>query len=543
MLLCAQRIRESNLSPKKDYSLDILSSDFIDKVPVLVLGFDSEGKIIYWNKKAEQITGYKKSEVTKRNVSFLSEIFIQNKNIINASANIDPSLLLFKHRDDNMETTIETKNKEKRNLVWNAYSIKSENGKKEVTVVLAMDVTFKKLLQRDIAIKERHIKTTTSRLKKYISIDPQTGLMNYRHFIHQLSSSFYESFEKGQALSLVLLDIDYFCSINNIHGVTQGNQILRKLSLILKSKMPKGSFVGRVGGAEFAIILPKTDIKNAFHFASTLFSHISDYNFGYKSFDSSINLSLHMAIGGYPHCEDICTSDQLFDRVTDKLHEAKKIGNKSIMICSSNEKLHRENGNGQNHDSNDFRYTMEFVNALANTVKTKDYYTQEHSAAMSDYAVDIAKYMGMQEAEITDVKFGSVLHDIGKIGIDKMILLKPASLSKTEFEIIKQHPRIGAEIIRNVHPLKGVVPYVLYHHERYDGTGYLEGLSGEEIPLGARIISISDVFQALTSDRPYRKSLPVKDAFKIIKTYSGKYFDPKVVKAFFEVYSDPQVKK
>ena len=439
-----------------------------------------------------------------------------------------------------METTIENKSKEKKNLIWNAYSVKSKKDKGEITVVLAMDITIRKLLQNDIAIKERHIKTTTMRLKKYISIDPQTGLMNYRHFMQKLGSSFYESFEKGEALSLVLLDIDYFCSVNSIHGVTQGNQILRKLSVILKSKIPKSSYVARVGGAEFAIIMPNTDIKDAFKSANSIFSYISDYDFGYKTFDSSINLSLHMAIGGYPHCEDICTPDQLFDRVTDKLQEAKRMGNKSIMLCSSNEILQGDNENGQSIDKNDFRYTMEFVNALANTVKTKDYYTQEHSAAMSDYAVDIAKYMGMKESEITDVKFGSVLHDIGKIGIDKMILLKPCSLSKTEFEIIKQHPRIGAEIIRNVHPLKGVVPYVLYHHERYDGTGYLEGLSGEEIPLGARIISISDVFQALTSDRPYRKSLPIKDAFKIIKTYSGKYFDPKVVKAFFEVYSEPQ---
>lgn len=184
----------------------------------------------------------------------------------------------------------------------------------------------------------------------------------------------------------------------------------------------------------------------------------------------------------------------------------------------------------------DYRYTIEFVNALANTVKTKDRYTKEHSRIMSNYAVCIAKHLGMGEREIRNVKYGSVLHDIGKIGIDKMILLKKGSLSPEEFEVIKQHPRIGAEIIRNVHPLKEVVPLMLYHHERYDGTGYLEGLAGEKIPLGARIISLADVFQALTSNRPYRRALTDEEAFKIIREYSGAYFDPGVVDAFFKIY-------
>ena len=121
-----------NLSPNKDYSLDILSSDFIDKVPVLVIGFNSKGEILYWNKKAEQIIGYKKNEVEKRNISFLSKIFIQNKNIIEDTTDIDYSLLLFKSRDDNMETIIKTKNKEKRNLVWNAYSIESKKSNENV---------------------------------------------------------------------------------------------------------------------------------------------------------------------------------------------------------------------------------------------------------------------------------------------------------------------------------------------------------------------------------------------------------------------------
>ncbi|MBU1084200.1 MAG: HD-GYP domain-containing protein, partial [Candidatus Omnitrophica bacterium] len=267
-------------------------------------------------------------------------------------------------------------------------------------------------------------------------------------------------------------------------------------------------------------------------------SVITDHDFKRNGTDGPINLTLHMAIGGVPHCEDVRTAEHLLDHVSDKLKEAKKTRNNSILICPQNRVVDQRPLNDLiiGGDHREYRYTVEFVNALANTVKLKDMYTREHSACMSNYAVSIAEYMRLSEGEIRIIKLGSILHDIGKIGIDKMILLKPGALTGQEYDIIKQHPRIGAEIIRNVQPLKDIVPLVLYHHERFDGKGYLKKLKGEDIPLGARIISLADVFQALTSDRPYRKALPEKEALGIIKESSGTYFDPKVVKAFLEIY-------
>ena len=285
--------------------------------------------------------------------------------------------------------------------------------------------------------------------------------------------------------------------------------------------------------------MPDTDLKTGFSLAGQLFSLISDHDFGFRASSVAINLSLRMAVGGYPHCEDVCTPEQLLDRVTDKLAEAKTMGANSILMCPPNEVLDRAAAGKESMAGNgmEYRHTVEFVNALANTVKMRDLYTREHSYLMSDYACHMADYLGMKGDDLQNVRFGAILHDLGKISIDKMILLKPGSLTKGEFETIKQHPRIGAEIIRNVHPLKDVVPFVLYHHERYDGNGYLSGLKGEEIPLGARIISLADVFQALTSNRPYRKALSEKEAMDIIRDYSGTYFDPKIVKAFSAVYA------
>ncbi|MDP8299135.1 MAG: diguanylate cyclase [Candidatus Tantalella remota] len=526
----------------KRYILDILSAEFLDQTPLIVVGFDLAGNIIYWNKQAQKVTGYSKKEAVSLGITLLKEIFIHDDSadMSHSGPSHLEAVLAGRSSFNNEEMSVTSKTGEVRHVHWNSMSVKGSSGGSadKALIVTGLDITTRHLLQHNLKAKNRYIQTTTRRLRKYISLDPHTGLMNYRHFIQKLNNAFCECVDEHRPLSLLIMDVDYFCSINNIHGVSQGNQILRKLAMLIRQNVYPSFTVARFSGSEFAILMPGTDIKTAFSIAGKLFSRITDHNFGMHDFSLMINLSLSMALGGYPHCEDVCLPEQLLDRVTGKLREAKRTGANSILICSPNETLAREAVEDENPDAgrDDYRYTVEFVNALANTVKTKDFYTQEHSSIMSNYAVYMADYMGMNAHEVRNVKFGSLLHDIGKIGIDKMILLKPGSLTKTEFEVIKQHPRIGAEIIRNVHPLKDVVPYVLYHHERFDGSGYLGGLKGDEIPLGARIISLADVFQALTSDRPYRKALPEKDALAIVRSYTGKYFDPDVAKSFFEVY-------
>ncbi|MBU0878493.1 MAG: HD domain-containing protein, partial [Candidatus Omnitrophica bacterium] len=137
--------------------------------------------------------------------------------------------------------------------------------------------------------------------------------------------------------------------------------------------------------------------------------------------------------------------------------------------------------------------------------------------------------------EIENIKHAAILHDLGKVGIDENILSKNGPLTSKERKTIETHPPIAAEILREIHALRGAIPAILYHHERYDGKGYPLGLKGEEIPLGARIVAIADVYQALVSDRPYRKAYSKKKAIEIIKKETGDHFDSKIVKVFLEV--------
>lgn len=182
------------------------------------------------------------------------------------------------------------------------------------------------------------------------------------------------------------------------------------------------------------------------------------------------------------------------------------------------------------------------VRALSVAIEAKDKYTSGHSSAVTEYTIPIAEELGLDKKEIEKLEYASLLHDIGKIGIMEQILNKPGRLTNEEFEIIKKHPVIGYEILRSIDFLKDVTLLVKYHHERWDGKGYPDGLKGEEIPLGARIISVADTFDAMTSDRPYRKGLPVEVAVEEIKRCSGTQFDPEIVDAFLRAMENGKIK-
>jgi|WetSurMetagenome_2_1015567.scaffolds.fasta_scaffold00077_48 response regulator RpfG family c-di-GMP phosphodiesterase len=178
---------------------------------------------------------------------------------------------------------------------------------------------------------------------------------------------------------------------------------------------------------------------------------------------------------------------------------------------------------------------LKTVRAFALAVEAKDRYTHGHSENVMKYTVVIGKRLGLSDAELENVKYAGLLHDIGKIGTSELILNKPGRLTPAEFDEIKKHPTLGSNIIADVPFLRPLVPMVLHHHEFYDGSGYPSGISGEEIPFGARILSVADAYEAMTSDRPYRRSLSSQAALDILISGRGRQFDPKIVDVFREI--------
>jgi HD-GYP domain-containing protein (c-di-GMP phosphodiesterase class II) len=179
---------------------------------------------------------------------------------------------------------------------------------------------------------------------------------------------------------------------------------------------------------------------------------------------------------------------------------------------------------------------LDTVNAVVNTLEARDPYTRGHTDRVTLIATSIAHKMGITDEELFIIELGALLHDVGKIGVADAILKKPGPLGTEEYLQIREHPDKGRVILSNIAYLQRAIPCVLHHHERFDGNGYPEHLSGTRIPLPGRIISVADAFDAMTSDRPYRRGLSARRAIAELRRNAGRQFDPKVVEAFLKVW-------
>ena len=181
------------------------------------------------------------------------------------------------------------------------------------------------------------------------------------------------------------------------------------------------------------------------------------------------------------------------------------------------------------------RSYMDTVRALSNAVEARDAYTGKHAERVTAYGMELARVIGPELSEQSELEFGFLLHDIGKVAIPDAILYKPSTLTEKERALMAQHPVIGAQIVRGIDFLAEAAKVVRSHHERWDGCGYPDRLAGEEIPLAARAFALADVLDALTSERPYRPASPLRVARAMIVRGSGAQFDPRMVDAFNEI--------
>ncbi len=407
--------------------------------------------------------------------------------------------------------------------------------------VEALKVTIKKALKmQNLSLNNKNL---LARLKELSLKDTLTELYNYRYLRERLFSEFKRAKRYICPLSIIMIDIDYFKSVNDIYGHQYGDLIIKEIAHTLIKFSRSIDIVTRYGGEEFIILLPDTNKEGAVIFAERLLYRISEHTFDEKS--NKIKLKVSMGISSFPE-DGANTETEFLDSADKALRAAKELGGNRLFtfkgISHNDIKKITDRGGKENIDKlkqklfkleNRVNQTLlESIYAFAKTIEAKDYYTGEHAENMVSLAVMIGKALNLSGYEIDNLEHAAILHDLGKIAIPDNILHKKGKLSNKEYAIIKKHPQIGAEIIRSIHFLKDVAPIVLYHHERFDGMGYSSGLKGKEIPLGARIIAIADVYQALISDRPYRKAYSKKDALKIVSESAGTHLDPDIVKAF-----------
>ncbi len=389
----------------------------------------------------------------------------------------------------------------------------------------------------------KELDLTNKRLKQIALLDSQTGLYNHRYLDKVIEAEFHRAKRYANSLAVIMLDIDYFKSINDVYGFDFGDLIIKQFSKQLKRIVRKYDVVIRFGGEEFIILSPGSGRPEAVNLAQRILDALCLYTFGDKK--HKVKLKLSLAAVAFP--EDKISKGMDLINLADKIiNKAKEFGGNrvysSLDIKKGSElkkavvtdvKLLKGKIDRLTKKAN--QSLVEAIFAFAKTIELKDHYTGEHVESTVRYATDIARALNLAKEEIELVKQAAMLHDLGKIGISENILLKKSKLTKKEYNEIKRHPQIGADIIRPIQYLRGIIPYIFYHHERWDGKGYPSGIKGDEIPIGARIIAIADVFQALTSDRPYRKAYSYETAVKIMKSGAGTQFDPKIVDVFLKL--------
>lgn len=230
---------------------------------------------------------------------------------------------------------------------------------------------------------------------------------------------------------------------------------------------------------------------------------------------------------------------RIIENGIEKRHLEEEVQNKMVVIEKRNHEISRLYDLLQRDFNREMDNVLEFVISLSNVIEAKDSYTDGHTRRVADVAIGIGRRMGLDEKQVKVLDVAAVIHDIGKVGTPEWILNKSGSLSHEEFDVMKEHPEMGAKIIRPISALKECIDPVLHHHEKIDGSGYPHGLKGDEISIESRIISVSDIFDALYTKRPYRDALSIEAVKEIIKKdcESGK-LDKSVVKHLFEMITD-----
>ncbi len=372
-------------------------------------------------------------------------------------------------------------------------------------------------------------------------IDSLTGVYNYRAFM-EISEEMFEQYG-SQALALIYINIDDFKLYNQLYGTLEGDYVLKCIATAIKTCIGNNGKVFRTGGKIFAILLPLCDVRKAQAYTEEIRGLVYSINgknerAGYRPL--TISAGICVSPFGASNVRELIANADL------ATFAAKESGKDKIII--RHEKAHSKISLIEyvhtivEVQDPAFEQNLPIINALTAAIDAKDHYTCKHSNNVAEYAAILAASINLSEDEIRIVYGAGLLHDIGKISISESILGKTSALTDSEYETMKGHVNNSIEMIRHLPAMDYLTPAVIGHHERWDGRGYPRGLKGEEIPLYARCLAVADMFDAMTTDRPYRKGLPLSVVREEILRSSGTQLDPMLAERFVELIDSEEIK-
>lgn len=413
------------------------------------------------------------------------------------------------------------------------------------------------------------LRRTNEELTSMLKMDSLTSVLNHRGLMELGQAECAACYAKGEPVSLIMIDLDGFKAINDSLGHLTGDEVLTRVAAVIKNTIAEKGIVARYGGDEFIVLLPRLGLQQTSEAAETLrlgfarlqvagrgisaafgvavadrgttaLQHlIAEADFALlraKAFGGGrITISLNGQIGGWQQPPDFRPafafirperqrSDYRVYESTPTKDELVILPHRLIQILSL-----------ICPDPGERKRIAEVIHSLMQTLATKDPLTTRHIASCGVYADLVAAELGLDKAERARIELAATIHDLGKLGIPNRILKKPAPLALDDWEVMKAHPTISAAILPDTEWIQPVRHLVLHHHEHYDGSGYPDGLKGEQIALGSRILLVTDAFDAMTSNRPYREALSLERVIDELRRFRGTQFDPDVLDVFFDV--------
>lgn len=379
----------------------------------------------------------------------------------------------------------------------------------------------------------RQLEASNAKLEALAVTDGLTGLYNHRYFQQRLREEIQRAERYESTLCLAMLDVDYFKCYNDTHGHPRGDEILVEVARLIRENIRGTDVAARYGGEEFAIIFVEMDMAVAEEVAERLRRAIEAFEFPGEECQPGGRLTVSIGLACYPG--DAATADELIKKADEALYRAKRLRRNVVVAYHSVlEDLKRLEAAPPAGAAEEDDTVLETIEAVLMAIDQKDRYTHGHAERTMRYAEALARKLGLPEERVRLVKYAAFIHDIGKLKIPKEILNKSRPLTEEERQIIKLHSLYGVGMIEPLQNLQRVIPIIKHHHERYDGTGYPDGLKGEEIDLEARILALADAFDAMRSARPYRGPMTLQEAIEEVKRGAGTQFDPKLVDAFIE---------
>jgi diguanylate cyclase (GGDEF)-like protein len=372
------------------------------------------------------------------------------------------------------------------------------------------------------------------------SHDRLTGIVNRETLLSMLVGEVERAARHHKPLSVAFIDIDRFKPINDTYGHNSGDAVLRQMAALISSSIRLTDVFGRYGGEEFMLIMPETTPDEGIILAEHLRATVMAEPMLIAG-NERLRVTISIGIAGGRGAK--LQVDKLVDQADAAMYAAKSLGrNRTYLfrdideeapvrkapISAESRAAAAANGQWANATA---------TQALASVLAPQPHHRGRPSDMIASLATGIALELGLPREEIERVRIASLLHDLGKLAVPPEILDKPTALTDGEWQAIGEHPRIGQVILEQASSLREAIPVVLHHHERFNGGGYPHGLKGNEIPLGARIVSVADSYHAMVNERPYSQAMSHEEALAELQRHAGTQFDPEIVNVFCTIYA------